>query len=179
MRAEAFNPKTLFLVGSKGLSQCSLCLAMAHQLDRKVLKLEPALALLRPAKGFCQHLGVARARVPAKQLRDARSPSEQLYVSKTRRRMSVGLNRLLVQLYVSKTKRKTAAALQLAPKLQELLTQDHLAASLHAVHLRDTTLKRMHRILRHYRRRYSTLVAFVPSGRTGDLPVHLPKLICA
>ena len=42
VRAEAFNPKTLFLVGSKGLSQCSLCLAMAHQLDRKVLKLKPA-----------------------------------------------------------------------------------------------------------------------------------------
>ena len=72
-----------------------------------------------------------------------------------------------VQLYVSKTKRKTAAAMELAPELQRLLTHDHLAASLHAVHLRDTCFKRMHRILRHYRRRYSTLVAFVPSGSTG------------
>ena len=36
VRAEAFNPKTLFLVGSKGLNRASLCLAMAAQLGRKV-----------------------------------------------------------------------------------------------------------------------------------------------
>ena len=86
-----------------------------------------------------------------------------------------------VQLYVSKTKRKAATELHLPAEVQQLLTHDHLAASLHAVHLRDTSMKRMHRILRHYRRRYSTLVAFVPSDMTGGhlgLQVALPCLAC-
>ena len=129
--------------------------------------------MLVPAPGCCQCSSLCQAANGRKE------PLCASHASKTKRRTSVELKRPRLQLYVSKTKRKTAAALQLSPKLQQLLTQDHLASSLHAVHLRDTTLKRMHRILRHYRRRYSTLVAFVPSGQTGELPVCLGQLDCA
>ena len=73
-----------------------------------------------------------------------------------------------MQLYVSSTKRKALAGLTAAGEVpsstQELLTTNHLATSLHAVHSRDATFKRMHRLLRKYRQRYTTVIAFVPSS---------------
>ncbi|KAK9786081.1 hypothetical protein WJX73_006448 [Symbiochloris irregularis] len=105
VRAEAFNPATLFQFGSQSLTDTSLGLQVAMRLQLK--------------------------------------------------------------LYISRTKRKAQSALKLPESAAGLLTAEHTHAKLHAVRLRDITFKQLHRLMRKYRGRYSTMVAFLPSGAAG------------
>ncbi|KAK9843634.1 hypothetical protein WJX81_000325 [Elliptochloris bilobata] len=102
VRAEAFNPGTLFLFGCYTIGKERLFLEVARALQRKV--------------------------------------------------------------YVSASKLRVLQALGLPPEYSCLLTTNDKAAHLQAVPLWRVRLKHMARILRHYRGRYNTIVAFRPCG---------------
>ena len=224
IRAEAHNPKTLFLITSKGLAADSLCLAVAAALQRKVgsrpcsclacshprsspattagtrpgrshtcWQLNPTDVIASMASAAALHAPLLPARKERNRVSTTSLPGAYEHLEHQARSGHSGggyahttswpswysttcpccahFGAVHAQMYVSSTKRKALAALEAAgsmsPHLQALLTFNHLAASLHALHSRDASFKRMKRIMRKYGRRYTTLVAFLPADASA------------
>lgn len=68
--------------------------------------------------------------------------------------------------YVGKTKRQILACLNLSKDERALLTSDDTKTNVHVVDMGSTSFKKMAAILKYYKSRYDSVVAFKPTGWT-------------
>lgn len=68
------------------------------------------------------------------------------------------------KVYVGKTKRQILACLNLTSEQRAMLTTDDTKTNLHVVDMASTSFKKMAAILKYYKSRYDSVVAFKPTG---------------
>ena len=193
VRAEAFNPATLFLFGSYTIGKERLFLEVARILKRKVRPCSCSCICMKTAVDQIGRNDHFHTQWSARRIRDhsdhafpqqltttACSLSPMSLREPFHRKMS-GVSCVCfgnMQVYVSVAKRKVMEALNLPAEYRALLTTNDRAALLHAVPLWRVSLKHMARLLKHYRGRYNTIVGFQPTGWSMQTGMPLPPVMC-